>query len=187
MLQVFVVVVETNVFSEVGNVVLSSWQVGGVVDWDVVDLLTSVVSNSVGLDVLDFLDDTGVKEVVWKDFVGWWNGDALRVMTLEDGDDESLDELTFVQVNASPGGGVEEGGVVLGTEENSRQEDDFLAESIDSWGEYSTFRLNISSVNSGSEVFHQVGVLIGLEVSFDVIGVSNSAEMIIGDFASQVF
>lgn len=91
MLQVFIVVVETNIFSEVGNMVFSSWQVGGVVDWDVMDLLTtSSVSDTVGFNVLNFLDDSSVKEVVREDFVGWWDGDALGVMTLENSDDESL-------------------------------------------------------------------------------------------------
>lgn len=90
MLQVFVVVVETNIFGEVGNLVFSSWQVGGIVDWDVVDLFASIVSDTVRLNVLDFLDDSSVKEVVREDFVGWWDGDALGIMTLENGDDESL-------------------------------------------------------------------------------------------------
>lgn len=109
---VAVVVGKTNILSEVRQLLFivgqcSSSVVNG-------DDNRSVVCGTLCSDVLGFLDDPSIKVVVGNDFVERRQNDALCLGVLKDSCDESLDELTFVNVDTGPCGGRQESLVVLG-------------------------------------------------------------------------
>lgn len=87
---------ETDILSPVVEFVLSFLDVGGVVHWDVHNIARDWVVDSVTLDVLNLLDDSGVQEVVWENFVWWWKNDSLGVFTFQDSGGESLSTKIFL-------------------------------------------------------------------------------------------
>lgn len=103
---------------EVAEPLLTNWQRVSIVDIDDHRLLGKwIVYDSLGV-----LDDTAVEVVLWEDFVECWWHDTLGIRTDQNSGDQSLHELLLVDVNASPGSGLDECVVVLGTNQHSRQE-----------------------------------------------------------------
>jgi hypothetical protein len=56
------------------------------------------------LDLISFLDGLAVNEQVRVDFIRSWEDKVLAVLTVKNGNAQSVDELTFVDVIASPAG-----------------------------------------------------------------------------------
>ena len=88
-LNVGVVSIQSDIFGEVGNLVLTIGEVRGVVDVDVVVTvfltLALVVLKTVFVDeILNLLDDSGVEEVLGEDFVRRWKDDTIHILTLKD-------------------------------------------------------------------------------------------------------
>lgn len=191
-LDVAVVCVQTNVLGEVGDLVLSEGKVGGVVDVDGVDTvfiaLGLLVVKSVPVYVvLHLLDDLGVEEVVWENFVSWGEDDSVQVLTLENSLGEGVHELVLVDVNTSPGSGVQEGCVVLGTQEDLDEKSNLLAELADGIRVRGTHRLYMAGLDKADVVFDSRGVLVVLDVGLEFVAVTDFTEVLVGQFSSDVF
>lgn len=97
----------------------------GFVDGD--DYFVVVVEDgSVHAVFVSFLNDFGVDEEMGVDLVGWGKAETAGVFAVEDGYGESVNELSGVDVDASPGGGFVEGIEVLGVIEYVEEGDNFF-------------------------------------------------------------
>lgn len=172
-----VVGVEADVVGEVRELVLAHGQVVGVVDRDDDGLLETLAA--AGLDVLGFLDDSGVDVVLREDLVDRRWDHTLGVLALEDGGDVSLDELSLVYVDAGPGGGLQEGRVLVSAEEDSRQESDFLAELADGVAVHGALGLNVTGLDHTTVVVDESGLAVVLGVGDDVIVVAEVVQFLI--------
>lgn len=131
--QVVVVVerVYTNIFSEVREVLF--WvQVhvpASVVGVNGVSLVSAafLVFTMVQLLVfLGFVDDFGWEEVIWVDFVDWWQDETFGVLTVDDGNRQGIYVHAFVDMFTCPPGGLVESFPVLGVVEDLEESDSFL-------------------------------------------------------------
>ena len=81
---------ETDILGPVGKFVLAFLEMCGVVDWNVNNVSRGWVLDSLALDVLNLLDDSGVEEVLWEHLIWWWQDYSLGVFTFQDGRGQSL-------------------------------------------------------------------------------------------------
>lgn len=162
-------------------------QMGGIVDRDNDLMLSNMVSSGLlGGNVLSFLDDPGVEVVMGHDFVERWQGDALSSRVLKDCSDEGLDELSLVDVDTGPCGGVQEGLVVLGAQQDPVEDGNFLAELTDGVGVDGTLRLYKTGLHGAYIVFHEDRIFVLLVVGFDVIGVAENPQLFVRDRLSDM-
>lgn len=92
----------------------------------------------------------------------------------------------LVDVDASPGCSLQEGGVVLSSEEDLGKKCDFFAELADGGGERSVFWLDMTTLHGTDVVLDDAWVLVVLEVSFDIVGRAKSVQLFVQDIAYNV-
>lgn len=180
-----VVVSKTDILGEVGQLLFITGQLSSVVNRDdnggVLSDLITLRSN-----VLGFLDNPGIEVVLGNDFVERRQNDALCLGVLKNGSDESLDELSLVNVDTGPCGGRQEGLVVLGAQQDSVQKSNFLAELADGVRVHGAFRLNQTSLYGAYVVLDENGVLVLLDIALDVIGGTKDLQLLVRDWLGNL-
>lgn len=140
------------------------------------DVLVLVSGN-----VQSLLNDSGVEVVVRNDFVQRRQDDTLRVRTLKNSSDKGLDELSLMNVDAGPCGEAQECLVVVGTQQDSVQESNFLAKLADRVGVDGAFGLDQTSLYGADIVLHKDRVFELMIVVLDVIAGAEDLQLFVRD------
>jgi len=129
--------------------------------------LVSLVTAILHFVFVSFVDDFAVDEVVWVDFVDWWENKSFAVITVEDSNMHGIYEHTFVDVFAGPACGLVEGFEILGVVEDMEQSDGLVTVFFVEDGEYFTTWQKSLFVEV-QELLYVLLVSVLVQVLFDV-------------------